>query len=118
MLTTALHNSAAHARRASRALRLAYPPARRRRVPLRCGFPAALLLTLLLGLPRAAALEPAVPEDSLARTVPAGVGLFVELRNGAELLTPLVDPQVWVTLAELAGQPAALPDTEQWRHRV
>ena len=57
-------------------------------------------------------------DDSLARAVPADIGLFVELRQAEDLLSPLVEPQVWLTLAEMVGQPAALDDTEQWRRRV
>lgn len=57
-------------------------------------------------------------DDSLARAVPADVGLFVELHRAEDLLLPLVEPQVWLTLAELVGQPAALDETDQWRRRV
>ncbi len=57
-------------------------------------------------------------EDSLARVVPADVGLFVELRQADDLLTQLVEPQLWLTLAELAGQPASLKETDEWRRRV
>jgi hypothetical protein len=57
-------------------------------------------------------------DDSLARVVPADVGLFVELRQADDLLTQLVEPQLWLTLAELAGQPASLKETDEWRRRV
>lgn len=57
-------------------------------------------------------------DDSLARAVPADVGLFLELRKADDLLVPLVEPQVWLTLADLAGQPAALRETEQWEQRI
>jgi hypothetical protein len=64
----------------------------------------------------AAALAPA--DESLARAVPADVGLFIELRQADDLLTQLVEPQLWLTLAELAGQPASLKETEQWEKRI
>ena len=57
-------------------------------------------------------------DEPLSRSVPADVGLFVELRQADDLLLPLVEPQLWLTLAELAGQPAALKETEQWHRRV
>jgi len=60
----------------------------------------------------------APPEDSLAHFVPADVGLYIELRGADDLLVPLTDPQTWVTLAELAGQPARPDETEEWQQRV
>ncbi len=72
----------------------------------------ASVALLLLSAPAAWA------DDSLASLVPADVGLFVELRRADDLLVPLVEPQVWVTLAELAGHPAALKETEHWQQRV
>jgi|GEM_PF-1190255 len=60
----------------------------------------------------------APPEDSLAHFVPADVGLYIELRGADDLLVPLTEPQTWVTLAELAGQPARPDETEEWRQRV
>lgn len=71
---------------------------------------AALLLLSLL--PQAGA------DDSLARSVPADVGLFVEVRGVGDLLTALTEPQVWATLAELAGQPARPQDVAGWRLRI
>ncbi len=62
--------------------------------------------------------RPLRADESLASLVPAEVGLFIELRQAEDLLVPLVEPQLWLTLAELAGQPAALNDTEHWRRRV
>ena len=58
------------------------------------------------------------PGDSLARNVPAQVGLFAEVRGGGDLLTRLTDPQIWTTLAELAGQPARPEDVAIWRQRI
>ncbi len=60
----------------------------------------------------------AQPDESLATQAPADVGLFIELRNAGDLLLPLVEPQMWLTVAELAGQPANLAEMEQWQHRV
>jgi len=57
-------------------------------------------------------------DDSLARLVPADVGLFVELQRGQDLLLPLAEAQVWLTLAQLAGQPALPSDTNEWRRYV
>jgi hypothetical protein len=57
-------------------------------------------------------------DDSLATAAPADVGLFVELRDASDLLLPLLEPQAWLTVAQFAGQPAALTETEQWRQRV
>lgn len=74
---------------------------------------AAAVAGLLLS-----AIIAARADDSLARAVPADVGLFVELRQADDLLTQLVEPQLWITVAELAGQPASLKETEQWRQRV
>ncbi|MFQ5807841.1 MAG: hypothetical protein ACE5I3_15455, partial [Phycisphaerae bacterium] len=68
---------------------------------------------LLLGLPGAVRAD-----DSLAQFVPAEVGLFVEVRGAGDLLTALTEPQVWTTLAELAGQPAQPEDVDKWRRRI
>ena len=57
-------------------------------------------------------------EESLARHVPAEVGLFVEARGAGDLLTRFTDPQVWSTLAELAGQPARPEEVAEWRRRI
>jgi len=77
------------------------------------------------GLCLAAALlfaPPAFPQapdlDSLARYVPADVGLFVEVRGAEDLLTALTEPQIWTTLAELAGQPSGPQDTQEWRRQI
>lgn len=75
-----------------------------------CG---AIILSLAL------AAEPSIADDaSLARVVPADVGLFVELRGSDDLLTALTEPQVWSSLAELVGQPARPEDAKLWRERV
>ncbi len=57
-------------------------------------------------------------DDSLARSVPADIGLFAEIHDAGDLLTALTDPQVWTTLAELAGQPAQPKDVAKWRQRI
>jgi len=57
-------------------------------------------------------------EDTLARSVPADVGLFAEIRGAGDVLTALTDPQIWTTLAELAGQPAQPEDVAKWRRRI
>jgi hypothetical protein len=61
---------------------------------------------------------PVWAEDTLARSVPADVGLFAEIRGAGDLLTALTDPQIWTTLAELAGQPAEPKDVAKWRRRI
>ena len=58
------------------------------------------------------------PADSLAASVPADVGIFVEVRRAEDLLTALLEPQLWSTLAEFAGQPSSAGDVEQWRRQV
>lgn len=60
----------------------------------------------------------AYADNGFAGLVPADVGLFVELREADDLLVQLVEPQLWLTLAELAGQPASLRETEHWRQQV
>ncbi len=57
-------------------------------------------------------------DESLARHVPAEVGLFVEAHEAGDLLIPLIEPQVWTTLAELVGQPANPADAELWRRQI
>lgn len=57
-------------------------------------------------------------EHSLARYTPADVGFFVELRGGADVLAHLTEPQLWTTLAELAGQPAQPEEANEWRRLV
>lgn len=80
----------------------------RRRVAL-----CATVVLCALGLPCQVGAD-----DSLARSVPAEVGLFAEVRNAGDLLTRLTDPQIWTTLAELAGQPARPEDVADWRRRI
>jgi hypothetical protein len=72
------------------------------------------LAALLLG----ATVAQGQPDQSMARLVPEDVGLFIELRSAADLLTPLVEPQIWVALADLAGQPAQVTETDAWRRQV
>lgn len=62
--------------------------------------------------------RPARAEESLAKSVPADVGLFAEARGAGDLLTRFTEPQVWTTLAELAGQPARPEEVADWRRRV
>ena len=76
-----------------------------------CG--AAASVALAWGCARAAR-----GDDSLAKYVPAQTGLFVEARDVEDLLTSLTEPQVWLTLAEMAGQPANEKEAQQWRERV
>lgn len=54
----------------------------------------------------------------LSGAVPANVGLYVEVRGIEDLLARFTDPQIWSTLAELAGQPAQPEDVAEWRARV
>lgn len=75
--------------------------------------PLAIVALLALGQTALAGAD-----ESLARHVPADVGLFVEIRGGGDLLTRLTAPQVWTALAELAGQPAQAEDVAVWRKRV
>lgn len=62
--------------------------------------------------------QPAPADSSLAARVPADVGLFIELRQGADLLLPLMQPQAWATLASLAGNPMQPSDSGAWAQRV
>ena len=57
-------------------------------------------------------------DESLANNVPADVGLFIEGRGLEDLLLPLTEPQAWLTLAELGGQPARIDETFGWRVQV
>jgi hypothetical protein len=76
-------------------------------------WPLAAALVTALG-----AATTARADESLARYVPADVGLYVELRKAEDLLLPLIEPQLWVTLADLTGQPARQDESEIWRRRV
>lgn len=79
----------------------------------------ALLVAGAAGLLQADPLRaPCRADDSLARHVPGDVGLFVEAHDAGDLLIPLVEPQVWTTLAELVGQPANPADAEVWRRQI
>ncbi|MFO0840410.1 MAG: hypothetical protein U1D55_18030 [Phycisphaerae bacterium] len=75
-------------------------------------------LTLRILLALGALAASAAAQDSLARFVPADVGLFVEARGVEDLLVSLTEPQLWSTLAEVAGQPAEAADAAEWRRRV
>lgn len=57
-------------------------------------------------------------QDSLADAVPADVGLYAEIHGATDLLATLTEPEVWSTLAELAGQPARAEDAAEWRRRI
>lgn len=72
-------------------------------------------IVIWLGLLGAAATG---EDESLAAFAPADAGLFVELHDSQDLLTSLLDPYLWTTLAELAGQPAAPELTSDWRRQV
>lgn len=76
------------------------------------------LLLAYLALPGGAAAQPREDIPALARLVPPDVGLYVEVSNAADVLAMLADPQLWTTLAELAGQPASVEDTVAWRARI
>jgi hypothetical protein len=83
-----------------------------RRAPVR-RYAGGAVLALALVLPVVARAD-----DSFAEQVPHDVGLFVELRQADDLLLPLTAPQMWLTLAEIVGQPADLDEAEAWRVRV
>lgn len=84
-------------------------PVRQRRPDIAC---AALLFAGFMGSATFAG------DESLAHQVPRETGLFVELRGCADLLHQLIDPQIWIALAEVAGQPARPEETEEWRQRI
>jgi hypothetical protein len=88
-------------------------PTKQTRFPLRLLSSLAAAVTLLLGGTAASRAD-----DSLARCVPADVGLFAEIRGAEDLLTTLTEPQVWTTLAELVGQPAQPQEVDLWRKRI
>jgi hypothetical protein len=44
--------------------------------------------------------------------------LYVEVRGATDLLIPLTDSTLWMTLAELAGQPARPEEIEGWRRQI
>lgn len=77
---------------------------------------AVFLFPLLLALGLAA--SPGRADDTLAKSVPADVGFFVEIRDAVDLLIPLLDPQIWTTLADFAGQPAQAEDAAEWRKQI
>lgn len=83
-----------------------------RRPRRRAVFLWSLLLACGFGAARAAA------DDSLAKSVPADIGFFVEIRDASDLLIPMLDPQIWTTLADLAGQPAQAEDAAIWRQQI
>lgn len=85
---------------------------------MRTEFAALLRAATAIALACAGGALPLRADDSLAAHVPGDVGLFIELRAADDLLTPLVEPRIWLTLAELAGQPGGLTDTGEWRARV
>lgn len=57
-------------------------------------------------------------DASFAEMVPADAGLFVELVRAPDLLIPLSDSEIWVALAEVAGQPARAAEAEAWRRQI
>lgn len=57
-------------------------------------------------------------DDSLARLAPADSGIFVEVHNAQDLLTTLLEPQLWTALAGLAGQPANPSETRGWKQII
>ncbi|MCK4342322.1 MAG: hypothetical protein KAY37_11435 [Phycisphaerae bacterium] len=86
----------------------------RRLQPARCPARTVLVaLVLFAGVPQVAPAD-----ESLAAHVPGDVGLFIELREAHDLLIPLIEPEIWSTLAEIAGQKAREEDTSEWSRRV
>jgi hypothetical protein len=85
-------------------------------MPIRRGIlVVAVVLTSTLVSPTARAR----PEhESLARCVPADVGLYIEGQHINDLLLPLIEPQTWLALAELAGQPARLEEATAWQELI
>lgn len=79
---------------------------------------AQLIVMIAAALSPFAALAADPPKDSLAHLTPADIGLFVEVRGLDDLLESLTDPSVWLTLAELAGQPARPDEVTQWRRTI
>lgn len=57
-------------------------------------------------------------DESLASRAPASTAFFAEARNAWDLLVPLTQPQVWTSLAEVAGQPARPEDVEAWKAQI
>lgn len=100
------------------------PPKAARTISIPSSSPAAvrngpaIAAIFCAALSLAPAPAPAYDDASLARQVPADVGLFVELRRLDDLLIDLLDAQLWLTLAELAGQPAAEEEPQEWQRRV
>ena len=89
------------------------------KLPVAMRFPLSRFVAFaIVGLLALSQSEQARAEESLARRVPADVGLFVEARGAGDLLTRVTDPQVWTTLAELAGQPARPEDVADWRRQI
>jgi hypothetical protein len=76
-------------------------------------FTAPLAVAVALAI-----IPPAPADDSLAKYVPADAGLYVEVRQAADLLIPLTEPQMWLALADIVGQPARVEETEEWRRRI
>ncbi len=87
----------------------AWPPAGQ--VRARAGLPLAFIAVL-------ACASVGRGADSLAVHVPADVRLFVELESAPDLLLPLLDPEAWLTLTELLGQPARREDADRWARQV
>lgn len=57
-------------------------------------------------------------DASFAALAPGDAGLFVELVRAPDLLIPLSDSEVWVVLAEIAGQPARAAEADAWRRQI
>lgn len=77
-----------------------------------------LIAVLCSGFVGAAAFAADPPRESLAYQTPADVGLFVEVHGLEDLLESLTEPSIWLTLAELAGQPARPEEVTQWRRTI
>lgn len=78
----------------------------------------ALHIFVLTVVPAALYAGVAADDRSLARLAPADTGLFVEVIRAEDLLVPLTETHVWLTLADLAGQPAKESDAREWRARI
>lgn len=83
---------------------------------------AAVLFSGCLAASTAAQAPSSAPAERgatyLAQFVPADTGFYVEAAEAGDLLLGLAQPELWATLAEIAGQPAGAEDTTEWAQRV
>ncbi len=86
---------------------------------MKAGWTQCIAIAALgLGLFPVSSRSADVPKESLAALVPADVGLFVEASDAGDLLVALTEPEIWLGLAELAGQPAPSAELELWRANI